>query len=183
MDPLINAGFFGALICAGATFYLLRIKNALWKKFCAGMLFCSFLALAGFFAAPHLERTLHPAKAEREKAALLKYEIQSVNAPSEREVRMWRRGIPCSLTYNILVEKNDPSEAEFERIAEDIIEKDARPRKNWNFIYFYIRTPEGLNSGVAYMSATYCLNGSTEQSNRVKPGDYNDRFRFVVRII
>jgi hypothetical protein len=183
MQPLINAGFLGAVICAAVAVYLLRTKNALWKKFCAGGAFCLFLAAIALLAAPSVEQMIHPPKARRERAALIKYEIRSINAPSEREVRAWRRGILCSLTYNILVEKNNPSEAEFERIAEDILEKDANSRRNWNFIYFYLHTPEGLKSGVAYMSATYSLNGSVERSNKVKPGEYNDNFLFVVRVI
>ncbi|MDR3348197.1 MAG: hypothetical protein LBO03_01090 [Acidaminococcales bacterium] len=183
MQPLINAGFFGTLICAVAAFYLVRKKNALWKGFCAGMAFCGLLAAAGLAAAPFVEEKIRPPKIQFEPADLIKYEIRSVNAPSEREVRAWRRGLACSLTYNILVEKNTPSEAEFARIAGDIVEKDAKARRNWNYIYFYLHTPEGLKSGVAYMSATYSLNGSAEQSSKVRPGEYDDNFRFVIRVI
>jgi hypothetical protein len=181
MEPLLHASFFALLFCLGALFYLLYRKNSLWKKFAVGLAVCLALLLAAAFLGRLLPQLKPPQAAPLYPAAeLLKYEVQSLNAPTEAQVKGWRRGVLCSLSYVIGIEKNDPSEAEFARIVEDVMEKDAKIRRNWNFIYFYLKTPAGRQSGIPYLSGIYSLPGGAEQSNKVRPGEYTDKYRFIL---
>lgn len=182
MNALIHASMAGAAICLVVSAALIYKKNKLWKQFAIGAATCLLL----FFASSSLEQTVDKAKKLDEikpTAPLIKYEIQSIDAPSPREVAEWRKGLLCELTYNVKVEKNDISEAEFETIALDIIEKDAKARKNWNAINFYLRTPESIKTAVAYMSGYYALNGKLEQSNKLKPGTYNNNYKLITKIV
>lgn len=179
MAVLTQAGLFGAIICLLAIIASLYKKSPLWKNFLFGLITCLLIFCVGLITSPYFESIKNPA-VEKPTAPLIKYEIQSINAPSQREVDSWRKGLLCRLTYNIMVEKEQPTDEEFKTIAMDIIEKDAKSRSNWNAVFFYLHTPQSVKTAVAYMEAIYALNGQPEHSNKLRPGTYNSKYRLIV---
>ncbi len=181
METLAHTSMVGGLLFVLVSAILFFKKNLMWKNFAIGALLCFILFLSSLVLGPKIDDISKKQEMQKPVAQLIQYNIQSVNASSDRQLKSWRKGELAPLTYNIFVEKSNPTEAEFERIAQDIVEKDAKNRQNWNIIYFYLKTPEGLKTGVAYMFGMYAVNGHPEQSNKLKPGDSSNRFKFVIK--
>lgn len=180
MSPLIHAGLAGAVICIVTAAIMFYKKIPLWKNAFIGSLVCLIIFLTGMVFDPAVEQQKNIAS-PKETAPLVKYELLLVNAPTQREVEIWSRGEEKALTYTLLVEKNNPSPAEFETIIDELLEKDAKIRTTWNIAYFYLRTPESAEKSAAFMVATYALNGKPDQSSRIKPGQFSNKYATVIK--
>ena len=180
MSPLIHAGLAGTAICTVIAGILLYKKNPLWKNAFIGVLVCLILFLTGNVVNP-IEERQKIAATSKKTAPLLEYQLLLVDIPTDKEVEIWSKGELKALAYTIFVEKSDPSPSEFETIISELLDKNAKTSRNWNIVYFYLRTPESAEKSSAYMTAIYALNGKSDQSSQIKPGQYSNRYDTVIK--
>jgi hypothetical protein len=98
------------------------------------------------------------------------YTINKNEVP-KADPNAWAPGSKRQVSYWVQVPK-ETSQEQVKKIAEYIIETEAKPLKNWNVAWFVFVTPEKQNSGFA--TALYTKNAKISDGNQVKPGKYDD---------
>lgn len=99
----------------------------------------------------------------------IQYAINKIDVP-KTDSSTWSLGSKRQASYWVQVPK-DTSQEQVKKIAEYIIETDAKPLKNWNVAWFVFVTPEKQNSGFA--TGLFTKNAKVSDGNNIKPGEYD----------
>jgi hypothetical protein len=98
----------------------------------------------------------------------VQYTINQKDVPKS-DPNTWAPGSKRQISYVIQVPK-ETSQEQIKKVAEYIIETDAKPLKNWNVASLIFRTPEKPDS--AFAMGLYTKNAKVPDGNQVKPGEY-----------
>lgn len=181
MQALDQAGYGGAIVCFLAMLFLLYKKNSLWKQFAAFALFCLLLIPAGAGLDQLMnENSGKNPNSKKNMAELLKYDIKSINATSDKDINDWRKGELWQIIYTLNIKKDEPSDDELKRLADDIKDKDALTRNKFNSLVVYVHTPRSEKTSVPFAVMSYLANGSMDQSIRTKPGENRYKYRWII---
>jgi hypothetical protein len=100
----------------------------------------------------------------------IQYTINKKEVP-KTDPSAWSPGSKRQISYVIQVPE-ETSQEQVKKIAEYIIETEAKPLKNWNVAWFVFATHEKPDSGFA--TGVYTKNAKVPDGNQVKPGEYKD---------
>jgi hypothetical protein len=97
------------------------------------------------------------------------YTINKKEVP-KTDPSAWAPGSKRQISYDVQVPK-ETSQEQVKKVAEYIVETEAKPLKNWNVAWFVFVTPEKPDSGFA--TGVYTKNAKVPEGNQVKPGEYD----------